>query len=69
MAEADELALFDTVIPRHQPVTEHARFGLPTVWLRPMSSVAVAYRQLASEVRARLDELATDRAMATLPRS
>lgn len=68
MAEADELALFDTVIPRHQPVTEHARFGLPTVWLRPMSSVAVAYRQLAGEVHARLDLLATDRAAATLPR-
>ncbi|HWK28462.1 MAG TPA: ParA family protein [Solirubrobacter sp.] len=68
MSEADELALFDTVIPRHQPVTEHARFGLPTVWLRPMSSVAVAYRQLAGEVHARLDLLATDCAAATLPR-
>lgn len=69
MAGADELALFDTVIPRHQPVTEHARFGLPTVWLRPTSRVALAYRQLASEVRARLDEVSTDRVLATLPRS
>jgi chromosome partitioning protein len=54
MAAADEIALFETVIPRHQPVTEHARFGLPTVWLRPHSTVAVAYRQLAAEVLSRL---------------
>ena len=63
MADADELALFDTVIPRHQPVTEHARFGLPTVWLRPNSSVAVAYRQLAVEVRARLAATTTGAAL------
>lgn len=54
MDAANEISLFDTVIPRHQPVTEHARFGIPTVWLRPTSSVAVAYRALAVEVRARL---------------
>src|SRR4051794_32016392 len=50
MAEADEISLFESVIPRHQPVTEHARFGSPTIWLRPNSSVAVAYRELAQEV-------------------
>lgn len=58
MAEADEISLFDSVIPRHQPVTEHARFGLPTIWLRPNSSVAVAYRQLALEVGQRLNNRA-----------
>ena len=57
MADEHRLALFDTVIPRHQPVTDHARYGLPTVWLRPASTVAVAYRQLADEVAARLAEL------------
>jgi chromosome partitioning protein len=31
MAVEQRLALFDTVIPRHQPVTDHARYGLPTV--------------------------------------
>jgi chromosome partitioning protein len=54
MAAEQRLALFDTVIPRHQPVTDHARFGLPTVWLRPSSSVAIAYRALAHEVTGRL---------------
>ncbi|RKQ90833.1 septum site-determining protein MinD [Solirubrobacter pauli] len=54
MERANEISLFETVIPRHQPVTEHARFGLPTVWLRPSCSVAVAYRQVAVEVRERL---------------
>src|SRR4051794_26755933 len=57
MAAEQRLALFDTVIPRHQPVTDHARYGLPTVWLRPASTVAAAYRQLADEVAARLAEL------------
>src|SRR4051812_41777757 len=50
MAAEQRLALFDTVIPRHQPVTDHARYGLPTVWLRPARTVAVAYRRLAEEV-------------------
>ena len=54
MAADGELALFDTVIPRHQPVTDHARYGTPTVWLRPKSSVAEAYRRLAPEVLARI---------------
>src|SRR4051812_26170147 len=54
MAAEQRLALFDTVIPRHQPVTDHARYGLPTVWLRPTSTVAVAYRRLAEEVMDRL---------------
>jgi chromosome partitioning protein len=57
MAAAQRLALFDTVIPRHQPVTDHARYGLPTVWLRPASTVGAAYRRLADEVAARLAEL------------
>jgi chromosome partitioning protein len=54
MAERDELSLFETVIPRHQPVTDHARYGMPTIWLRPRSSVADAYRRLAREVVVRL---------------
>jgi chromosome partitioning protein len=54
MAREQRLALFETVIPRHQPVTDHARYGLPTIWLRPASTVAVAYRQLAEEAMARL---------------
>jgi chromosome partitioning protein len=54
MAEDHELALFDTVIPRHQPVADHARYGLPTIWLRPRSTVADAYRRLAREVVVRL---------------
>src|SRR4051812_19857 len=54
MAAEQRLALFDTVIPRHQPVTDHARYGLPTVWLRPASTVAGAYRRLAEEVMDRL---------------
>ena len=60
MAAEQRLTLFDTVIPRHQPVTDHARYGLPTVWLRPASSVAVAYRELADEVEGRLAELDGD---------
>ena len=60
MAAEQRLALFDTIIPRHQPVTDHARYGLPTVWLRPASSVAVAYRALAEEVEGRLAELDGD---------
>jgi chromosome partitioning protein len=54
MAAGQQIALFDTVIPRHQPVAEHARYGLPTVWLRPKSSVGIAYRALAVEVVERL---------------
>ena len=54
MAAEQQIALFDTVIPRHQPVAEHARYGLPTVWLRPKSSVGIAYRALAVEVVERL---------------
>src|SRR3954454_24047243 len=57
MAAEQLLALFDTVIPRHQPVTDHARYGLPTVWLRPASTVAVAYRRLAGEIAGRLADL------------
>jgi chromosome partitioning protein len=61
MAAEQRLALFETVIPRHQPVTDHARYGLPTVWLRPASTVAVAYRQLAGEVARRLEQVAARR--------
>jgi chromosome partitioning protein len=56
LAGEQQLALFDTVIPRHQPVTDHARYGLPTVWLRPSTTVAAAYRDLASEVTNRVVE-------------
>jgi chromosome partitioning protein len=56
MADEQQLALFETVIPRHQPVADHARYGLPTVWLRPTTSVATAYRELAREVAGRLVE-------------
>src|SRR4051812_23065676 len=62
MAAEQRLALFDTVIPRHQPVADHARYGLPTVWLRPASTVAVAYRRLADEVMDRLRVLDDRRA-------
>ena len=61
MAAEQRLALFDTVIPRHQPVTDHARYGLPTIWLRPSSTIAVPYRRLAEEVASRLADLVTDR--------
>jgi chromosome partitioning protein len=54
MASDDEIALFDVMVPRHQPVTEHARYGRPTTLLRPQSTVAVAYRALAGEVIERL---------------
>jgi chromosome partitioning protein len=54
MAVQQQLALFDTLIPRHQPVTDHARYGLPTVWLRPGASVAAAYRAVAREIAIRL---------------
>jgi hypothetical protein len=54
MAAAHELELFATVVPRHQPVTGHARHGRPTVMLRPGCSVAVAYRGLPGEVIERL---------------
>jgi chromosome partitioning protein len=70
MASEERLALFETAIPRHQPVTDHARYGLPTVWLRPASTVAVAYRRLAEEVRERLvaldDRRGADAATASL---
>jgi chromosome partitioning protein len=67
MAAEQRLALFDTVIPRHQPVTEHARYGLPTAWLRPASTVAVAYRRLAEEVMDRLVALEDRRAAGDRP--
>ena len=54
LAAADELALFETSIPRHQPVTGHARLGRPTVVVSPRCSVAVAYRELAVEVEQRI---------------
>lgn len=46
--------LFRTVVPRRQPVTNHARYGLPTVLLEPDSAVAVSYRRAAREVLDRL---------------
>lgn len=54
MAREQEIELFDVTVPRHQPVTEHARHGLPSVLLRPGCSVAMAYRELAREVIERL---------------
>jgi chromosome partitioning protein len=54
MAREQEIELFDVTVPRHQPVTEHARYGLPSVLLRPGCSVAMAYRELAREVIERL---------------
>ena len=57
LAAADELALFETSIPRHQPVTGHARLGRPTVIVSPRCSVAVAYRELACEVEERIAAL------------
>jgi chromosome partitioning protein len=60
MALDDEISLFEVMVPRHQPVTEHARYGRPTTLLRPQSTVAVAYRALAGEV---LDRLAARRSI------
>ena len=57
MAAEDELALFETSMPRHQPVTGHARLGRPTVVVSPRCSVAVAYRELAREVEERIRRL------------
>ncbi|WP_028066566.1 ParA family protein [Solirubrobacter soli] len=54
--DGDAVPLFETVIPRHQPITDHARYGLPTVWLRPQTTVAKAYGRLALEVVTRLRE-------------
>jgi chromosome partitioning protein len=62
MAREQEIALFDVVIPRHQPVTGHARYGQPTTLLRPRSTVALAYRELAREV---VDRVATHAARAS----
>jgi chromosome partitioning protein len=55
MARDEEIELFDVMVPRHQPVTEHARYGRPTTLLRPRSTVAHAYRALAREIVERLD--------------
>jgi chromosome partitioning protein len=54
MALDDEIELFDVMVPRHQPVTEHARYGRPTTLLRPRSTVALAYGALAGEIVDRL---------------
>jgi chromosome partitioning protein len=54
LALEDEIELFEVTVPRHQPVTEHARYGRPTTLLRPRSTVARAYRSLAGEVVERL---------------
>jgi chromosome partitioning protein len=65
MAREQEIELFDVIVPRHQPVTEHARYGRPTTLLRPRSTVAFAYRDVAQEVLARLamhDQAGTQRA-------
>jgi chromosome partitioning protein len=55
MAREHEIEFFHVIVPRHQPVTEHARYGRPTALLRPRSTVAIAYRELAREVIERLD--------------
>lgn len=49
-----DIDTFQTPVPRHQPVTDHARYGLPTIMLDPDSSVAMAYRTLAGDVALRL---------------
>lgn len=46
--------LFRTVVPRRQPVTNHARYGLPTVLFEPENAVALSYRRVAREVLGRL---------------
>src|SRR4051812_9825847 len=55
MAREHEIEFFHVIVPRHQPVTEHARYGRPTALLRPRSTVAIAYRELAREVIERLN--------------
>lgn len=52
--KAEEVGVFDTIIERHQPVTDHARWGLPTFLLKERSKVARAYDELAGEVIERL---------------
>jgi chromosome partitioning protein len=54
LAREQEIEFFHVIVPRHQPVTEHARYGRPTALLRPRSTVAIAYRELAREVLERL---------------
>ncbi len=50
----EQIPLFDTIIPRRQAVTGHARYGEPTILLEPGNAVAQAYARLAEEVTARL---------------
>jgi len=52
---AQQIPLFDTVIPRRQAVTGRAHYGEPTILLEPGNAVAHAYVRLAEEVTARLN--------------
>jgi chromosome partitioning protein len=52
--EDEDIGVFETIIERHQPVTDHARWGRPTFLLRRGSKVARAYDELAGEVVERL---------------
>jgi chromosome partitioning protein len=51
---ADQLDLFGTVIPRHQPVADHPRYGVPTFLLKPDDVVSESYRRVARETLTRL---------------
>jgi len=57
---AEEIGLFDTIIERHQPVTDRARWGLPTMMLKRRSKVSRAYEALVDEVIHRLDARARE---------
>lgn len=52
--DAEEVGMFATIVPRHQPVTDHARFGLPTFLLKRRNKVTAAYREVADEIVTRL---------------
>lgn len=52
--EDEDLGVFETIVERHQPVTDHARWGKPTLLLKRRNRVSRAYEELAGEVIARL---------------
>lgn len=54
LGDDEDLGVFETIIERHQPVTDHARWGRPTFLLKRRNRVSRAYEQLAEEVIDRL---------------
>lgn len=54
LGDDEDLGVFSTIVERHQPVTDHARRGKPTLLLKSRNRVSRAYEQLADEVIVRL---------------